>query len=50
MTIVFRDRPLKPGEKQHHYCTECGQELHPDLAYRHKCKRKENDLFDILKW
>ena len=37
MGIVFRDRPLKPSEKYHHYCTECGQELHPDFAYSHKC-------------
>lgn len=35
--IEFRDRPLKKGEKYHHYCRDCGQELHPDLAYSHKC-------------
>jgi len=36
-TIEFRDRPLEKGEKYHHYCKDCGQELHPDLAYSHKC-------------
>ncbi len=35
--VVFRDRPLKKGEKYHHYCKNCGRELHPDMAYRHKC-------------
>jgi len=37
--IDFRDRPLKKGEKHHHYCLDCGAELHPDLAYSHKCVR-----------
>jgi len=35
--IEFRDRLLKDGEKYHHRCTKCGVELHPDLAYSHKC-------------
>lgn len=35
--IGFRDRPLNKGEKYHHYCMECGIELHADLAYSHKC-------------
>jgi len=35
--IEFRDRALKPSEKYHHVCKECGQELHPDEAYSHKC-------------
>lgn len=38
MTIIFRDRPLKSNEKSHYYCNVCGQELHQDLAYNHKCK------------
>lgn len=37
MTIHFRDRPLKKGEKSHYYCDKCGEELHPDFAYTHKC-------------
>ncbi|MHA1868076.1 MAG: hypothetical protein ACTSXD_08405 [Candidatus Heimdallarchaeaceae archaeon] len=37
MTIQFRDRALKEGEKSHYYCDECGIELHPDFAYSHKC-------------
>ncbi len=37
MEIQFRDRPLQPNEKYHHYCDKCKQELHPDLAYGHKC-------------
>lgn len=36
-TIEFRDRPLRKGEKYHHKCKDCGQELHPDLAYSHRC-------------
>lgn len=35
--VVFRDRSLKPSERYHHYCSECGAELHSDLAYSHKC-------------
>lgn len=35
--IVFRDRPLKDGEKYHHYCTECGQEIHLDMVSSHRC-------------
>jgi len=35
MTIVFRDRPLKKGEKYHHYCTVCGNEVHPDMVHSH---------------
>lgn len=35
--IRFRDRALKVGEKSHYYCDKCGWELHPDLAYSHKC-------------
>ena len=27
----------KKGEKHHHYCSKCGQELHPDFAYSHNC-------------
>jgi orotate phosphoribosyltransferase len=37
MTVVFRDRPLKEGEHSHYYCSKCEVELHPDLAYSHKC-------------
>jgi len=36
-TIEFRDRPLKNGEKYHHYCKSCGCELHPDMVQTHKC-------------
>lgn len=39
MTIQFRDRPLKPGEKSHYYCDKCGEELHPDFAYNHVCDK-----------
>jgi hypothetical protein len=35
--IEFRDRALKPNERSHYVCTECGCELHPDMAYSHKC-------------
>lgn len=35
--IRFRDRRLEKGEMYHHYCEDCGQELHPDLAYSHRC-------------
>ena len=35
--IGFRDRPLKPNEKHHYYCTICGAEIHPDLLDSHKC-------------
>ncbi len=37
MSIVFRDRALKPGETSHYYCPDCGCEIHPDFAYSHKC-------------
>ena len=37
MGIVFCDRALESDEKYHHHCTKCGQDLHPDLAYSHKC-------------
>ena len=54
MTIQFRDRPLRCGEKSHYYCDECGCELHPDFAYSHKCKNiklefKYSDLQDKTK-
>jgi hypothetical protein len=35
--IRFRDRPLEKGERSHYYCDKCGQELHPDFAYTHRC-------------
>lgn len=35
--IGFRDRPLRPNEKYHHYCKECGAEVHPDFVHSHKC-------------
>jgi len=35
--IEFRDRPLKNGEKYHHYCKNCSVELHPDMVQSHKC-------------
>ena len=35
--ILFRDRALRPGEKSHYVCNECGCELHPDMVYSHKC-------------
>lgn len=41
MAIIFRDRPLKKGEKHHHYCSKCGQELHPDFAYSHVCPKSK---------
>ena len=37
--IGFRDRPLNKGEKYHHYCVECGVELHADLAYTRDTRR-----------
>lgn len=37
MAIIFRDRPLKKGEHSHYVCDKCGEELHPDMAYSHKC-------------
>jgi len=36
--IKFRDRPLKPNEKYHHYCSVCGVSIHPDLVHSHKCR------------
>ena len=50
MSIIFRDRSLKPNESYHHYCEECGVELHPDLAYSHKCNPLDEyaaELFGI---
>ena len=41
--IGFRDRQLKSGEKSHYYCKECGQEVHIDLAHKHKCKKDKNE-------
>jgi len=55
MAIEFRDRALKPAEKYHHVCTECGQELHPDFAHSHKCNsivlgiKKNGHNFKYLK-
>lgn len=44
MSIIFRDRPLKEGERSHYVCDKCGEELHPDSAYTHKCSSlKVND-------
>lgn len=37
MTIRFRDRPLKKGEKSTYYCDKCGTDVHPDLRDHHKC-------------
>jgi len=37
MVVRFIDRTLKPSERSHYYCDECGVYLHPDLAYSHKC-------------
>jgi uncharacterized OB-fold protein len=37
MTVTFRDRALKKGEHSHYVCDQCGAELHPDMAYSHKC-------------
>ncbi len=34
----FIDRPLKPNETSHYRCNCCGQHLHPDFAYSHKCE------------
>ena len=38
MNVNFRDRTLKAGEKYHHYCSECGAEIHPDMIQSHRCK------------
>lgn len=38
MTVYFRDRALKVGEHSHYVCEECGEELHPDMAYSHTCR------------
>lgn len=37
MPVIFRDRALKPSERSHWHCTECGQDIHPDFANSHKC-------------
>ena len=37
--IIFRDRPLKEGEKYHHICQECGEEIHPDMIDTHQCSK-----------
>jgi uncharacterized OB-fold protein len=44
MAIQFRDRALKEEETSHYYCDRCGEELHPDLAYAHKCNAFRNLL------
>ena len=35
--IILRDRPLKKGEKHHHHCQNCGQDIHPDFTGSHIC-------------
>lgn len=35
--IVFRNRPLFPGEKYHYHCKKCNRDLHPDKVKDHKC-------------
>lgn len=38
MSIMFRDRSLKPNELYHHYCSLCGVSIHPDFINNHKCR------------
>jgi len=53
MSVIFRDRVLKSSEKSHYVCSECGCELHPDMAYFHKCsplaisERLNNDFYGV---
>jgi hypothetical protein len=47
MTIIFRDRPLKPNETFHHYCDFCKVEIHPDMIQTHKCNKTWSQIHSL---